>query len=154
MAKRYTMNGFICPLDDEGYPQTVVPYGGVIYLAADYDALEADLARCRAANVYDANAHRKAAEFEVALRKIAAVPCMAVVQCHWPRVLYQGETAQLCTSCEARAALPQTETKEDPAAREARGWCKHDDGACHADDPCDDCPVYRKAEPKGDENGK
>ncbi len=22
--------------------------------------------------------------------------------------------------------------------------CKHDDGDCHADDPCDDCPVYRK----------
>ncbi len=24
-------------------------------------------------------------------------------------------------------------------------WCKHDDGDCHEDDPCDNCPVYRKA---------
>lgn len=35
-------------------------------------ALEGELARCRAANVYDGNAHRKVAEFEVALQRIAA----------------------------------------------------------------------------------
>jgi len=23
--------------------------------------------------------------------------------------------------------------------------CKHDDGDCHKDDPCDNCPVYRQS---------
>jgi hypothetical protein len=25
-------------------------------------------------------------------------------------------------------------------------WCKHDDGDCHKDDPCENCPVYRRAD--------
>lgn len=34
-----------------------------------YDALAAELARCRSANVYDGAAHKRVAELEAALRK-------------------------------------------------------------------------------------
>lgn len=39
-----------------------------IEVQAERDALEADLARCRAANVYDAEAHKRVADLEAALR--------------------------------------------------------------------------------------
>jgi hypothetical protein len=38
-------------------------------LGCQHDVLAAELARCRAANVYDANAHRRVSELEAALRK-------------------------------------------------------------------------------------
>jgi len=26
-----------------------------------------------------------------------------------------------------------------------KDWCKHDDGDCHEEDPCADCPRYSKS---------
>jgi hypothetical protein len=31
--------------------------------------------------------------------------------------------------------------------RQADQMCKHDDGQCHADDPCDDCPAVNRPIP-------
>jgi hypothetical protein len=31
-----------------------------------------------------------------------------------------------------------------PVEPSAERMCKHDDGDCHEDDPCDDCPKYRR----------
>lgn len=39
---------------------------------------------------------------------------------------------------------------EDGRTETPRQWvpstyCKHDDGECHADDPCANCPIHRAA---------
>lgn len=64
---------YVDPLEEYNFPPTM---GHAMrdrrYLLGRILALAADLARCRAANVYDGNAHRKVAEFEAALQRIAA----------------------------------------------------------------------------------
>lgn len=58
------------------------------------EALDAELARCRAANVYDANAHRKAAELDVAVERIRELEALCAAK---DKVIYEydfGSTAE------------------------------------------------------------
>lgn len=56
-----------------------------------------------------------------------------------------------------RAALarPDADSKsvQRRMALQRESTCKHDDGDCHADDPCDSCPVYRPDAGSCDANG-
>lgn len=80
-----------------------------IEVQAERDALEADLARCRAANVYDGAAHKRVADLEAALREIVA----AKTNCaHKGRPEYHAGITLGLAEC-AKIALTALETKAD-----------------------------------------
>lgn len=66
-------------------------------LEGERDSLAAELARCRAANVYDGNAHRRVSELEAALRRI-----MRGVDCSEQSYEYAKEAlgSEAETACE------------------------------------------------------
>lgn len=57
-----------------------------------------------------------------------------------PEPGYDSSNARIMRQIAAKALS----SSEEPTADD--GMCKHDDGACHEDDPCETCPVYRRAE--------
>lgn len=125
-------------------------------LLQDYDELAAELARCRAANVYDGAAHKRVADLEAALREIAkaegafsrdplehAGNCIQSMRDLAREALTKAETIQSVCACEFDECRKQ-ELKSDQ-------YCHNDRKAAALETPvstlCAICDQIKELHP-------
>ena len=106
-----------------------------IQLIAEHDALAAELAAHKRLN-----ADLESSDIRLRVR----VRTLETDVADWKR-LYDRRglaLARPCIACGHVPAVIKPASQSEPPARH----CKHDDGDCHADDPCVDCPKYSSPE--------